>query len=223
MHQRSCRTFRLLQEQHRGHQGEDNSPQDSLDSSLQDSVDGSVASELSEITNVHNLKDPIATKSGIKLPRSKQQWEEANLYFKLHIDSTENITDIHGTTRYIQEMIYNYFAINYGVIKSSSNSDFSEKYKNHLTKALKRALAKLKGSHLNTQEIIFVSKLLRQKLKNGKTSEEKDPTIESRLRKAFWKTCKAIYNSGEKISPTFSLQDCFSYFKDTLAKSMERK
>ena len=57
---------------------------------------------------------------GVKLPKTKLQWEEANLFFSLNIDFTTPILDINVYAQNMQQTIYSYFASNYGTLKNSS-------------------------------------------------------------------------------------------------------
>ncbi|ESN94326.1 hypothetical protein HELRODRAFT_164146 [Helobdella robusta] len=59
-----------------------------------------------------------STLPGVKLPKSLAQWLEANAFFQLHQQSLPNYDNIDEFTHAFQQMIYNYFAKNYGTIKT---------------------------------------------------------------------------------------------------------
>ena len=64
----------------------------------------------------------------------------------------------------MNETIYNYFKDNYGTVETNTYKIYHEKYKFNKHK-LKRELKKLKESEADKEEIKFVTKLLRSRLK----------------------------------------------------------
>ena len=161
---------------------------------------------------------------GVKLPRSKQRWEDANLYFKvrLPIDSSTTIEDIDSYALNMQEIIYDYFASSEGTVKTPEIGSFGEKYKNHSVKQLKRELAVLKSNKTDGDEIRFVSRLIRQSIKRQNSSDVCH-NIESQLSKSFWKTCKKIFNTTENALPSFDIVTCHKYFKQALSQVRKYK
>ena len=72
-----------------------------------------------------------------------------------------------------------------------------------------------KPKNENLEEIKFLSSLIRRKLKNSPTEFE-SKTIENNLHKAFWKTCRDIFNRATNSLPTFSVLRCTEYFRNIL-------
>ena len=67
--------------------------------------------------------------------------------------------------------IYIYFKDSCGPVESNHNKRLSEKYKDNTTKDLKGILKALKRSGGDVEEIKFVSKELRHKLRNGNNGD----------------------------------------------------
>ena len=65
----------------------------------------------------------------------------------------------------MNETIYNYFKDNYGTVETNTYKIYHEKYKEFNKHKLKRKLKKLKESEGDKEEIKFVAKLLRSRLK----------------------------------------------------------
>jgi len=163
---------------------------------------------------VSNTQTARSVLPGVKLPRSTDRWEEANMFFKIAYPSTvtSNITDINTFAINLQDTIYSYFAQSEGTVKrQTTKSNLDQKYKDCSIRQLKHALAKLKSQKCDGEEIMFVSRLIRYKLKPQR--EEKDINIESRLSENFWGTCKTLFNAAENVLPTFSSSRCYDYFK----------
>jgi len=80
---------------------------------------------------------------GIKLPKRKQQWEEANLYFKVNFLSLPCQGEISTRASALQSMIYEYFAKTYGTIGEDS-AYMATKYQNKSCKQLKKIHMDLK-------------------------------------------------------------------------------
>jgi len=162
---------------------------------------------------------------GVKLPRRKERWEEANIHFKitLPINPSEKIIDIDKYTENFQKEIYNYFTETEGNIMQKDKTDpFIVKYKQFTIKQLKRELAKLKTNHMNGAEILYVSRLIRQQI-NPKRSNQAKASIESQLHKNFWSTCRTIFNQTKNTLPTFGVEKDFAYFKQSLAQVRKLK
>ena len=170
--------------------------------------------------------DPLP---GVKLPKTKLQWEEANLFFSLNIDFTTPISDINVFAQNLQQTIYSYFATNYGTLKNGSTD--TSKYKTMSVKELKRELANLKKNPLNGTEIKLVSHLIRARLEKKGVPDNlinrdisvKEISIDRRLSQNLRKTCNQIFETSEKILPTFHIDSCVSYFKNILHQINKRK
>ena len=59
-------------------------------------------------------------KPGLKLPKTKSQWEEANKYFKKYLHNNQDIDNIENEICRMQNCIYDYFKINFGSISEKT-------------------------------------------------------------------------------------------------------
>jgi uncharacterized Zn-finger protein len=166
---------------------------------------------------VRPRSDPLP---GVKLPRSKRGWELANEFFKSQLDFTSKITDVNGSIRRFQAVIYNYFKENHGACDKSSCGKF-EKYNTQSKSQLKKTLKKLKQQSGPLSEVKYVARLLRSKLsgKNGKAFRDHQYEIESN----FWKYCKSMFNTEENVLPAFNKETCFDFFRQVLSEKRKRK
>ena len=162
-HQRTCRSFRDL-----------SSDQCQNVNSVILDVDGKeeLANEPQDLTTEsnHPNRQPEKLLAGRKLPKAKNDWYVANSY--LHIYFTDLLkgddqTDPEGDVISFQESIYGYFEQEYGTLNVKSNTQFDEKYNSLSIKSLKKSLhvLKSKGDHGDTEEIKFLSKLIREALR----------------------------------------------------------
>jgi len=101
----------------------------------------------------------------VKLPRSKQKWEGANIFFKINlpIHPVEPVIDVNACALNMQQTINNYFASTEGIVKKYNNQ-LHNKCKSFTVKQLKRELRMLKSNKHKGDEIIFVSKLIRKRI-----------------------------------------------------------
>ena len=107
-------------------------------------------------------------KTGVNLPKSDEQWNLANSYFKAELPAHEienkSLDDIADQ---FNIKVYNYMADNYGLIDKASDLDNSlkEKNTNYNKHKLKKLLRLLKANEPeNLNEIRSVSKLLKSKI-----------------------------------------------------------
>ena len=78
---------------------------------------------------------------------------------------------------------------------------------------LKHALLKFKSNKQNGEKILFVSRLIRKRVKPQK--ESAGVNNESRLTR---NTCKTLFRSTEVILPDFDVKQCYEYFRAVLSK-----
>ena len=99
---------------------------------------------------------------GIKLPKSEDQWKEANEHFKTVLPYNSEIADIEDILVHTQKAIYQYFSEKYGCVNTNIFGGYSAIY-GHLSKRqLKLKLRELKtAQYPREDEIKFVSGLLR--------------------------------------------------------------
>ena len=149
-HQRSCRTLIGLQK-------------DILESIEYNQSENNDVSDIDIENQINSLPD---VKAGVKLPKTDNHWNIANSYFKSTLPvSSIDIEDLNATIKCMNETIYNYFNYNYGAVKTNTYKIYHEKYKEFNKNKLKHELKKLKESEANKEEIKFVAKLLRSRLK----------------------------------------------------------
>ena len=126
MHQRRCRVIENLEV----------TQQSEFENSNLDPRD--VTTEQEKMT-VKSL-DTFVLKQGIRLPKSSEQWIEANNYFRLIFANIILQTDMMDETiKFMNDSIYEFFKANYGTIKSTNqaNKNFHV-YKDFTVKQLKR-------------------------------------------------------------------------------------
>ena len=109
---------------------------------------------------------------GIKLPKSEDQWKEANEHFKTVLPYNSEIANIEDTLVHTQKSIYQYFSEKYGCVNANIFDSYSVIY-GHLSKRqLKLKLRELKiAQYPQEDKIKFVSGLLRSKYNLNKKKE----------------------------------------------------
>ncbi|ESO02825.1 hypothetical protein HELRODRAFT_174249 [Helobdella robusta] len=172
-------------------------------------------------SNVEKTEIPLP---GVKLPRTPAQWSEANAYFQLHQKSLPAYYNIDEFTLAFQTMIYNYFAANYGTIKSQTSLNDN---KNKSIKTLKKELKQLKSlghnNHRFDVQISSISKTLRSKLSSRKLATTKTPDTTNQLKRRFWWFCKRLFTQSKSQGPLFSVDDCKNYFSSALSDDNSKK
>ena len=156
-------------------------------------------------------------KKGIKLPKSKADWNIANEFFKENLNSCEQINDINAEIRNVQNVIYNYFAENNGTVGEESD-EFKQRYNKLSKRQLKNELRNLKNQNdpNNDRVIRYISKLIRSKY-TKKVFEERDH--KSEIRKNFWKYCKETFEKPkDNTLPDFDEKTCRDYFRKSYKK-----
>ena len=70
-------------------------------------------------------------KRGIKLPKNNVQWSMDNNYFKIALESYQLITsqDLDSNINVLNNIIYEYFAQNFGYADSSPDHSLADEYK----------------------------------------------------------------------------------------------
>jgi hypothetical protein len=119
-----------------------------------------------EASTSNNQNIPDLNK-GIKLPKSTLQWSTANDYFKFALQSNQPITsqDLDSNIKLLNNIVYEYFAKNFGHTDSTPDNSLVNKYKDYTVKDLKKALKTLKSTNSEPDEIKYVSHILRAKLR----------------------------------------------------------
>jgi hypothetical protein len=123
-------------------------------------------------------------------------------------------------------MVYNYFADNFGHTEKIPDKALVDKYGDQTVKELKKSLKKLKLSSAEPREIKFVSRTLREKLRNASQNNLDDQTTQNDnevfnhdnyIGRNLWGYVKNILNKNTSLLPTFSMIECLTYFKRTLS------
>jgi hypothetical protein len=123
-------------------------------------------------------------------------------------------------------MVYNYFADNFGHTEKIPDKALVDKYGDQTVKELKKSLKKLKLSSAEPREIKFVSRTLREKLRNASQNNLDDQTTQNDnevfnhdnyIGRNLWGYVKNILNKNTSVLPTFSMIECLTYFKRTLS------
>ena len=129
---------------------------------------------------VENETFPVL-KKGINLPKKDSEWETANGYFKSALFLNEPIKsrDLNTSIQILNNTIYNYFADNFAYTETIPDENVVNKYKDLTVKDLKKALRNLKSTNSDPMEIRYVSRILRDNLRNDNT--QSDPKQDVRL------------------------------------------
>ena len=99
-------------------------------------------------------------KKGIKLPKNDSEWSTANDYFKFALQTDHPIApqDINSKIKLLNDAV--------------PDQNLISKYKEHTVKELKKALQHLKSNKGNLGEIKYVSRALRDKLRNNSNNAD---------------------------------------------------
>ena len=148
-------------------------------------------------------------KPEIKLPKSNEQWIEANAYFRSIFSHIRlQLESLDEAINFMNDSIYNFFKFNYGAFKSTNQtSENFQKYNDFTVKQLKTELAKLKHQGSALPDIKYVSGLLRSKLKTTPSVSNKQPATDKydyHIGRNFWNFVKNTLEKGSSIMPSFS-------------------
>ena len=187
-------------------------------------------------------KEDIANlRKGIKLPKSNSKWSTANEHFKFALQSNDpshhkSITsqDLNSNIKLLNNIIYDYFAQNFGYSESVPDNSLLNKYKDYEIRDLKKALKTIKSTSGELDEIKYVSLLshiLRDKLRsnnNNESSLDRRKTAASHLTmtnigRNFWGYVKNILSKKDTVLPSFNMTQCLSHFTKTLAAIQPNK
>ncbi|CAB3998171.1 Hypothetical predicted protein, partial [Paramuricea clavata] len=217
MHQRSCQVIHGLN--------------DELCADLEEQITTDNSVNISEIEhngndiNTVNYDNFPELKKGINLPKNDSEWSTANDYFKCALQPSDPITlqDLNSKIKLLNDAIYSYFANNYGHTETVPDKNMGAKYKEYTVKELKKALQNLKSKKGELSEIKYVSRTLRDRLRNNGNDADYLNDSESfnhnkYLERSFWGYVKNIINRKDAVLPSFNMTDCLSYFSKSLAK-----
>ena len=93
--------------------------------------------------------------------------------FKFALQSSDPITsqDLNSNIKLLNNIIYDYFAQNFGYSESMPDNSLLNKDKDYEIKDLKKALKTLKSTNSELDEIKYVSHILRDKLRSNNNNE----------------------------------------------------
>ena len=164
-------------------------------------------------------------KKGINLPQSDKEWSTANEYFKFALNLNPPISsqDINSSIVLLNDVIYNYFADNFGHVESPPDKLLVEKYKNHTTKELKKTLKHLKSTNSDLTEIKYVARLIRNTLRNTSnnliaSNHDDSFNHDDYIQRNFWGYVKNVIKVKDRMLPTFTMPECLSYLLKFLLK-----
>ena len=107
-------------------------------------------------------------KPGVKLIKSDDQWKAANLFFMVSLPICGlNSSNINDSIALMNSTIYNYFKDNFRYSEDFISDQMINKYKDMPKRSLKVALTFLKQSQASPQEIRYVARLLRNRLRTS--------------------------------------------------------
>ena len=150
---------------------------------------------------------------GVKLPRTQSEWDRANEYFSTQLNTSRELGDLNMEIAHLNRM-WAYFNDNYGQVKPRSKFN---QYNTMSKSKLKKILRNLKLRCGNVEEIRYVSKLLRKKLR----SQDHVRNYEEELSKDFWKFCKGEFEQAESQQPNFDESTCYDYFKNVFLEKFK--
>ena len=164
-------------------------------------------------------------KKGLRLPKSKSEWNEANEFFKLHLSTSSNIENVENEICRIQNCIYDYFKLNFGVISEDiENNEMKNKYDHFSKRKLKKGLRDLKSNQTENQvdEIRYVARLIRKKYEYG-TNVLNSINHNESMKNSMWKYCKDIFEKSEIVKPDFDREQCEQYFRENHRQNSENR
>ena len=204
-HQRSCRSIKHM------------SDEISVEDTIQDRT-GNVACNSTFLDENPNIKP------GIKLPKTNEEWELANTYFKSQLNLIDiNTMGVSHALIELNNVTYDYFKETYGLFNSENQTinKLKDIYKDFSKNDLKKELKKLKNRQpQDPEKIKYVAKLLRGKLQNKEIDvSSKRPLQEddTALQRNFWGFCKRLFVKSNETKPTFSKSTCENYFLKVLS------
>ena len=215
MHQRSCRVIHGLNNElcaDLEEQTTDNTEDVRMDN---------VATDNANLTSTENDETPML-KKGVNLPKQESEWITANEYFKssLLLNGPIKSHELNTSVQVLSNVIYSYFADTCGHTETIPDKNIINKYRDHTVKDLKKALRNLKSTSSEITEIKYVSRILRDKLRNNNnTPPNHGDTFnhDKYLERNFWSYVKNVLNSKRTVLPSFTMPECLNYFRKTLS------
>jgi len=194
-----------------------------------------IANENSASADKMQQKNSLQPLDGVFLPKTKKDWEEMNAF--MHSSSLfrlahGKIGDLNSAASEFNHTIYGYLKSRHGTLKgtkkvvSRGGVDYTAldlKYQSWSKSRIRRELNKLKHREPVTKgspicdEIIYLSRRLRQDLKSGSLSSK--PVCDKNFGSSFWETCKNVFAGVTGAIPEFNITQCGDYFARILSIS----
>jgi len=140
------------------------------------------------------------------------------------MSSMPAIAHISDYAAVLQSIIYNYFATTFGTMTCSDDvlNTVTQKYNDCSPRQLRTALQMLKSAKsYQIDEICCVNRLLRKKI-GAKKCSSTDPratdSLDGRLKKNFWKTCRDVFKYVISPTPSFDVAACTKHFTGVLRR-----
>ncbi len=115
----------------------------------------------------------------------------------------------------INDVICNYFVDTFGHTETIPDERVKNKYKDYTVKDLKKALRNLKSTNSDITEIKYVSRSLRDKLRNNNNNTQTDPDAsfnhDKYLERNFWGNVKNVLKKNRTVLPSFTMSECLTY------------
>ena len=163
-------------------------------------------------------------KPGIKLSKTETGWKEVDTHFRSVLHAGDINTSNHNTSvKNMNNIIYEYFAKNFGTIdKKQLEDELNEKYKDFGKQQLKREFRELKKKQdKRVTSIHLISKLLRNKNDN-KNIKIFISDHDAEIRKHFSGYTKAQFDNAENLKSSFNKLTCYNYFKKVFKATSPR-
>ena len=166
-------------------------------------------------------------KTGVKLPRNDNGWNEANAFFQASLSCDEvGNKPLDEVAVDLNNTVYNYFKENCGSVKNAGDTDEAllNRFKDLSKAQLKRELKRLKSAGDEVEAIKIVAKLLRNKINNNSPNDNiisTDHDLE--VSKNFWSYCKRFLNYSQQKLLSFNKQKCQTFFKSALSCAIPRR
>ena len=223
MHQRSCRVIHGLNDELLANL-EEQSTKDSGNTSVY-----STAEDTDNMANNAEIESFPVLKKEINLPKSDADGLTAKNYFKFTLQLSAPIRgqDLSSSITHLNNFVYNYFADNFGHVEKIPDKELVNKYKDQTVEHLKKSLKQLKLFNAGPCEIKYVSRTLRDKLRNSSSNSVNNTITPSTQPKTFnhdnligknfgGYVNKNSMHKSNSLLPSFTMSSCVIYFKDTL-------
>ena len=178
---------------------------------------GDVGTGVGEAVSQGLQQEKYPLLSGVKLPRSESDWNRANDYFRIQIDTSRDLGDLNAEISYMNKVVWSYFKDTCGLVKAVSKFN----HYNSMSKSkLKKCLRELKFRNGNLEEIKYISRLLRKRMCLNRFTQR---DCEQELNANFWKFCSNELDKSDEAEPNFNEASCFDYFKSVFSERAKHR